>query len=97
MTQMSEGVPCRIFVAFGEKSIAAIGAMAKADMERLNFRADKGDMALVHMTTRRASSQRRQDVAGLADCLATVGSSGIDRNDQIVMIEKAQLAEFLKP
>ncbi|NML59883.1 hypothetical protein HHL21_02050 [Massilia sp. RP-1-19] len=92
-TQLSEGVPARVFLAIGSQSIASIQSMAELDMKRLNFGAKKDDMALVHTTSKPASAQRPARVDGLADLPVRHGADG--RDDRVVVIEGAELTGFL--
>jgi hypothetical protein len=97
MTQILNGVPNRVFIAFGKKAINDINMMAIEDMKRPNFNFKRPDMALVHMTERRKGKQRNNRIPGLIDRISTISSPGsVDRDDQLIMIENPQLAEFLK-
>jgi hypothetical protein len=92
-TVLLDAVPSRVILVFGKQSIQAVQSMAQADMTRLNFGDKKNAMALVHLTAKPASAQRKEAIKGLVDYVGA-GQPG-DRNDRVVMIEGAQLAELL--
>jgi hypothetical protein len=55
MTQFKDGLPTRLFLAFGAASIESIRNLAVADTKRDNFNKSKIDMAQVHVLQNRAA------------------------------------------
>lgn len=96
MTQFKDGVPHRLFLAFGADSIAEIRKLAVEDMRRRNFDAKKIDMAQVHVTAKPGGAkphQRPDPVKGLVDQLSK--SECNEEPNRFVMIEGAALAALL--